>query len=442
MALFLLDMFGSGIAIREEGPGCYDPMPIAPRPRPPVLPPKVDLTRADGLFYVTDIYRGTGMEKVERGRVRWLRVVEAPVKRFWCSGNWNVDATQAPAMNWNCTSNKRILGRAPVEADGSAYFAVPAGRFVFFQLLDDNGMMIQSMRSGTTLQPGETAGCAGCHEARDGSAPASAITLAMRRPASALEPWYGLPRDFDYMREVQPVFDKHCVSCHDYLKPAGEALNLAPDLGLAFNTSYVDLRRRSPIRWTRDAPSARKALVKAVDDGPPEALAPLAWGSHRSRLVDVIRAPHYDVKLDKESLDRIVTWIDLNAVYYGSYASAYPDSLFGRCPLTGPQLDRLRKLTGVNLSQQTEIEKGSQVSFTRPELSPCLARFKDKTDPAYQEALAIIQAGKDQLARVPREDMPNCRLVGADAVRQEKYEKMVQSQDAGAGAPATGARSR
>ena len=48
----------------------------------------------------------------------------------------------------------------------------PAGKFLFFQLLDASGQMIQSMRSGTTLQPGETAGCTGCHEARDGSAPA------------------------------------------------------------------------------------------------------------------------------------------------------------------------------------------------------------------------------------------------------------------------------
>ena len=39
-------------------------------------------------------------------------------------------------MNWNSTLSKRILGRVPVEEDGSAYFALPAGRFVYFQLLD------------------------------------------------------------------------------------------------------------------------------------------------------------------------------------------------------------------------------------------------------------------------------------------------------------------
>ena len=428
MGLFLLDLFGNEVLIHEEDPACFDPMPLAPRARPPVIPSKVDFTRDDGLFYVTDVYRGTGMEKIERGRVKWLRVVEAPAKLFWSNGNWNVDATQAPAMNWNCTSSKRILGQVPVEEDGSAYLSAPAGRFLFFQLLDKDGRMIQSMRSGTTLQPGETAGCTGCHEARDGSAPAVPRTMAMKRGASRLEPWYGPTRDFGYTAEVQPVFDKHCVRCHDYGNKENGGLVLAGDLGLAFNASYVDLRRKSPVRWSADKPDAKKPLVKAVDDGPPEVLPPMAWGSHRSRLVDLLRAGHYDVKLDKEAMDRIVTWIDMNAPYYAYYSTAYGDALFGRSPLDGKQLDRLKKLTGVDLSQQTEMKEGSQVSFTRPELSPCLAKLADKNDPRYVEALAIIQAGKDQLARAPREDMPGFRLVGKDAARQAKYDRLAAAE--------------
>jgi hypothetical protein len=68
------------------------------------------------------------------------------------------------------------------------------------------------------------------------------------------------------------------------------------------------------------------------------------------------------------------------------------------------------------------------VSFTRPERSPCLAKFTDKNAPAYVEALAIIQAGKDQLARVPREDMPGFRLVGKDAERQAKYDRLAAAE--------------
>ena len=104
------------------------------------------------------------MQGVKRGSVKWLRVIEAPEKRFWTRPAWNGQGQEAPAMNWHDFSNKRILGTVPVHEDGSAWFAVPSERYVFFQLLDENGMMVQSMRSGTSAQSGETSGCVGCHD--------------------------------------------------------------------------------------------------------------------------------------------------------------------------------------------------------------------------------------------------------------------------------------
>ena len=67
------------------------------------------------------------------------------------------------------------------------------------------------------------------------------------------------------------------------------------------------------------------------------------------------------------------------------------------------------------------------VSFTRPELSPCLAQLGDKTDPKYIEALAIIRAGKDMLARRPRGDMPGFELVDQIEIDQEaKYQAQLK----------------
>ena len=426
-ALFLLDVFGNEIMLHQEGPGCFDPMPIAAGPRPRVLPSGVDPAGETGTFYVADVYRGTGMETVPRGAIKTLRVVEAPPKRFWTVQAWGWDSQVSPAMNFNSTNNKRILGDAPVESDGSAYFQVPADKFIFFQALDADGMMVQSMRSGTTVRPGETIGCVGCHEDRLSTLrPGSGLgPMALRRAASSLKPWYGPPREFNYLSEVQPVFDKHCVSCHDYGKEAGEGLNLAGDLGLVFNTSYLEIRRKSSLRWFPEGVDADKRLVKVVDDGPPEVLPPYAWGSHRSKLVDVIRAEHYDVRLDHQSIDRIVTWIDVNAPYYGAYASAYRDNQFGRSPLDPGQLARLRELTGVPLdSGRMGAElTGSPVNFTRPELSPCLARFQDKNDPGYPEALAIIRAGRQMLAKRPRADMPGFQPVSRqDLIRRDKHD--------------------
>jgi len=425
--LFLLDVFGNEIMLHQEGPGCFDPMPIAGRPRPRAIPFGVDLAEENGTFYLADVYRGSGMETVPRGTIKTLRVIEAPPKRFWTVQAWGWDSQVSPAMNFNSTINKRILGDVPVEPDGSAYFRVPADKFLFFQALDADGMMVQSMRSGTTVRPGETIGCIGCHEDRLSTRrPASGTTpMALGRPPSELKPWYGPTREFNYLSEVQPVFDKHCVSCHDYGKEAGDDLNLASDLGLLFNTSYLELRRKSSLRWFPEPAGAGKRLVKVVDDGPPEVLPTYAWGSHRSKLVDLIRSEHYDVQLDRESIDRIVTWIDVNAPYYGSYASAYRDNQFGRSPLEPTQLARLRNLTGIPLdSGRMGAElTGSPVSFNRPELSPCLAKLKDKNSPEYKEALAIIRVGKQTLASRPRADMPGFRPVCEhDLIRQAKHE--------------------
>ncbi len=429
MGLFLLDVFGNEILLHEEVKGCYDPMPLTSRKRPQIIPDRTDFTKKEGTFYVYDVYQGGAMENVPRGTIKYLRVVEAPYKRAWSLGSWNIDATQAPAMNWNLVNNKRILGDAPVETDGSAYFKVPANKFIYFMALDKNKMMVQSMRSGTIIQPGETSGCVGCHEYRQSSVP-NHTRLAWIKPPAELQPWYGEPHKFNYLTDVQPVFDKNCISCHDYGRMAEKMLNLSGDLGLVFNTSYIELHRRSALRWYADKPDAAKLLVKAVHDGPPAVLPPYAWGSHRSKLVDVLRSNHNGVKLSEEEIARITTWIDLNTPYYGAYTTVYPDNLFGRSPLINAQLHELSNLTGLKFNKATEM-KGSQINFTRPKLSPCLSVFKDKSSPEYLKALAIIKAGKEKLRQQPREDMLGSAAQPqspADLSRHQRHLKQIKAE--------------
>jgi hypothetical protein len=412
MGVFLIDLLGNEILLHTEEPGCFDPMPLGPRPKPQTTPSRIALSKDEGYFYIADVYAGGGMEKIARGTVKYLRVVESPEKRTWTRPAWDGGTgQQAPGMAYDDFNNKQILGTVPVEEDGSAYFAVPADRFVYFQLLDERGMMIQSMRSGTITRPGETTGCVGCHEGRRTSALPGDRPLAMLRQPSKLRPWYGPTRKFNYLAEVQPVFDRHCVSCHDYGKEEGEKLNLAGDLGTVFNVSYVELRS--------------KKYVKVPGAGPFQVLPPKSWGSHASRLAEVLLTGHGDpqidekIKLDPESFERIITWIDINAPYYPEYASAYRDNFFGRSPLDGKQVKRLGELTGMNVGDR---KSSSLVNFTRPELSPCLRGFSDQTDPKYVEALAIIQAGKSMLAERPRGDMPGFKLLSPIEIAQEaKY---------------------
>lgn len=409
MGIYLLDVFGNETLVHVEGPGCFDPMPLGPSPRPAEIPARRDFENAEGRFLVQDVYRGTHMEGVERGRVRWLRVVESPEKRFWTEPTWGGQGIEGPAMNWHDFNNKRILGTVPVEADGSAYFTLPSDRFVYFQLLDAEGLMVQSMRSGTMVQSGETTSCVGCHEDRRSAPPHSLVPRAATRSPSRLDGWFGPAREFNYVAEVQPVWDRHCVRCHDTGQPAGKILSLAGDRDLVFNTSYNEL-------W-------RKKYVNVPGAGPAATQPAYGWGSHRSRLVEALRQQKCGVQLTPEEFARVVTWVDLNAPFYPSYASAYPANLAGRSPLNDAQLARLEELTGVPVRQLAghAQNRGPQVSFDRPELSPVLDGLADRNPEAHAEALALIRAGAEMLANRPSAELPGFEPCAIDRWREAKY---------------------
>lgn len=408
MGLYLVDVFGNEIALHTEATGCFDPRPLAARPPPPAMPTRRNFEGGVGYFYVADVYEGTQMAGVQRGEVKALRVVESPEKRSWTYPNWTGQGSESAAMNWHDFNNKRILGTVPVAEDGSACFAVPADTFVYFQLLGQDGMMVQSMRSGTMVQSGEWQGCVGCHDHRQSAPMVRRMPAAVHREPSALAGWYGPPRLFSYLTEVQPVFDRACVSCHDYGQPAGAKLNLAGDRDLVFNTSYNEL-------W-------RKGIIHVVGAGPAAIQPAKSWGSHASKLVQVLRAGHQGVTLSPEEFDRIVTWVDLNAPYYPTYLSAYPDNVAGRCPLTNAQVQRLEELTKVPLSQQQGCgaNPGPQLSFERPELSPCLVGL-DRTSPQYAEAVSIIREGAALLAQRPRGEGGAMEACAVDQERERKY---------------------
>ncbi|MFW6114581.1 MAG: hypothetical protein ACOC7K_02475, partial [bacterium] len=419
MGIYLIDVCGNELLLHAEKPGCFDPLPLAPRERPRRIPSRIDLAEETGTFRVENVYEGSGMERVERGTVEYLRVVESPEKRFWSTPAWDGGTgQQAPGMAWDDFNNKRILGTVPVDEDGSAEFAVPADTFVYFQLLDENGMMVQSMRSGTIVRPGEVIGCVGCHENRRTAGELDYPTHDWREEAPELEPWYGKPRLFSYTAEVQPVFDKHCVSCHDYGQDAGETLNLASDLGFVFNASYVELRG--------------KGYVKVVGAGPTDVQMPKSWGSHASPLARVLLEGHGDpeidqeINLDQESFNRIVTWIDINAPYYPTYAGgAYRNHPYGRSPLTGEEFNRFSDLIGKKFNRR----KFPDVSFNRPELSSCLTPLRSNEPSRYQQALALLRLGMERLRETPRADMPDFKLAAPEEVKEERYQSR-QKQEA------------
>jgi len=424
-AVYLVDVFGNEIMLHRDAHrdarGCYSPMPLAPRRKPVTIPPRRDYGHGDGVFYVQNVYEGTHMQGVEPGAVEAIRIVEVLSKRGRSEGaGWNGLGMQTPAMNWTEFNAKRVLGTVPVAADGSACFAVPSDRFVYFQLLDADGMMIQSMRSGTSVHSGEQTSCVGCHESRhaaNASPRPSLFPSAARRPPSRIRPWHGPPRRFSYLDEVQPVLDKHCVSCHDFGEKGAKKVVLAGDRTASFNVSYMEL-------W-------RKGYLGTLGAGPAGHLPAYSWGSHGSRLIRHLRDGHNDVGLDAESMDRLITWVDLNGPYYPTTYTAYPHNPPGRCPLDRNELAALGRMTGFAVGQVTRADqcRGPMISFDRPEMSPCLATLEN--DPVkHEQALAMIREGRRRLQARPRADMPGFVAWERDLQRQAhlaKYREIERS---------------
>ncbi|MDO5580099.1 MAG: hypothetical protein Q4G69_03115 [Planctomycetia bacterium] len=441
MGIWLLERGGKMALLHEDPESCFDPVPIAETEEPRTIGSRIDLKSKTGSFYITNVYEGMGMEKVKRGSVKYLRVVESPEKRFWTGNSWDIgNGTQAPAMAWDDFNNKRILGTVPFEDDGSVFFEVPAERFLYFQILDEDKTLIQSMRSGIMVRPGEMNGCVGCHESRlDAPAAAKVLPKAMAGSPKKLEPWYGPDRLFSYAEEVQPVFDKYCIACHDIGKKGAEKVKLCGDLNLAFNVSYCEIRA--------------KDLIRVPGAGPHNLLPALSWGSRESRLAAILLKGHPDPKIDQkrkelglwfdkksdpEAFDRIITWIDINAPYYPTYSSAYPNTRFGRAVLSKDQIARLEQLTEIKClkSQQGRSLESLDfaVWFTRPEMSPCLNRWNSpelRKSPEYKEALSIIESGKAKIAAQSRGEDEEIQLAAPiDIARQNRYERMQQREQA------------
>jgi hypothetical protein len=381
--IYLLDAFGNRVPIyHDPAISCWQPMPLRPRPTPPVLPAVAPVGRPfeavpDGLerpsyeagttatVFLQDVYRG--LPGIAPGTVKYLRVMEQ-IPKPWAA---EVDSCRDDdrtddgfgghiAVSWNAHIWIAVLqGIAPVEADGSAYFEVPAERNLFFQALDENFMEVQRMRTFVNFEPGEQRGCIGCHEHRV-QAPAAVLPIAFARSPAKLmaQPGEVAPRPLYYPTDVQPLLDRHCVQCHDG-SPVGQASSLPPvrrgspdpadpataarrgspdpaetadrrspgssptvtkappdlrgDLTTLFNRSYESILQAGLVDTIREWAGADHAMRNA------EAVPPYSHGSHRSRLVALLKAGHYDVKLSPEEWIKLATWIDCGAPYYGSY---------------------------------------------------------------------------------------------------------------------------
>jgi hypothetical protein len=296
--LYLYDAFGNlELLYRDPDISSLHPLPIAPRPKPTVQATVADWSGPqEGRFLVQDVSRG--LDGVAPGAIKQLRVIGVPPKVQPHMNN--------PVLGVSAEDpGKFVLGTVPVEADGSAHFRVPSGVPVFFQALDAEGLSVQTMRSLTYAMPGQTLACVGCHESRESAPPVGRPVRAAQREPSKLKPGPGgsWPLRFDQL--VQPVLDRHCVSCH---RPEGKdqaaaKLNLAPAHAWMSLLSFADedLKKRA---FERDRSVAGQGTAA------------------HSRLWTLLTRPegHQQVRLAAADRERLATWMDTYAQSLGHFS--------------------------------------------------------------------------------------------------------------------------
>ena len=286
---------------RHPGPGSVnEPRPVIPRPRERIIQPRTNPAEAVGHMVLADVYTGRNLAGVKRGDIRRLLILESLPKQVNFSGGPDL-------VSWLGTFTlERVLGTVPVEADGSAYFEVPADRQVFFVALDEKEMSVKRMQSWCSVRPGEVISCVGCHEQRvltpenKGPAPLAAL----RRPPSRIEPFAGQPDVLDFNRDIQPILDRHCVPCHGYKKREGATI-LAGDLGPAWSHSFFTMFARRLVADGRNG----------LGNQPPRTI-----GSSASRLLQKVDGSHHDVKATDAERRTLWLWIESGAAYAGTYA--------------------------------------------------------------------------------------------------------------------------
>ena len=448
----------------------HAPMLVKPRSAR-TLPQFADRTKKTGKFYVQNVY--DGLKGVKPGEAKWLRVVEESSRVSASPGSniFNQTFSISAALAF---SAKIYHGMVPIHEDGSIYFEAPSGRAIFFQVLDKDKRLLQSMRTFIQATPGTTRSCIGCHEKKT-NAPTSLKpipnTMALKKGPATPKPESWGSGYMDYSTLIQPILDKHCVKCHGGEKGFKGRLDLTGGWTTFFNNSYENLvdRRNTQLvpYYTAGIDCMNGTAHYSVPLFPPK-----SYGSAVAPLAKVIASGHKGriKKLTETERDMIMAWIDSNGLYFGTwdYTASGPNlkawaqtrkeltqvmtrakcyschdkhfagdwinlekpefSRILRAPLakgkkghdqaicrnhkTDPMRNRINLLKGGY--QHAVRPLSAYAAKPRPRLQDGgkpQATFASTDDPLWQEMLSIIVKGQKTALQSPRVDMPGAELI-------------------------------
>ncbi len=342
--LYFMTRDGDNVLLASDGElSCTQAVPLAARPLPSLLADRTDYTKSYGVFTMENVYFGQSLPGIPKGTIKKMRVVALEYRAYGMGTGFNSyvrmvgpyqSAHQSTPIGIQNTSwdVKKILGEADVYEDGSAAFKVPARTPVYLQAVDGKGHVVQTMRSWSTLMPGETFSCVGCHESKNEAVPPLPTSIASKKGPQDLAPFHDISgQGFSFRKMIQPILNDKCVTCHK----SGNSVDLTdtqvwdppaataeePMLKSAakyWSRAYLTLTRKVPFVTTSIAKGEFVTYISPMS--PPTLLPPYLGGAFNSPLIKWLAGGcNGRVQLTQREMDLFAAWIDLLVPYAGSY---------------------------------------------------------------------------------------------------------------------------
>ncbi|MCX6997056.1 MAG: hypothetical protein NTV49_08200 [Kiritimatiellaeota bacterium] len=322
--LILLDRFGNRellcprSLVAAQADKLIHPIPLRPRPRPLVIPTATYQGERAGTdapaatISVVDV-NASDMALPAGTQIKWLRVIQIIPQLQ--------PVMNQPKIGYASESLVRMpLGIVPVEADGSAHFKAPVGRELYFQLLDEQGLAVRSMRSGTYVHAGEKLSCVGCHASRFARPPATALgPVALRRAPSEIKTEAASGAvPFNWHLLAKPVLQAKCAACH-------HKDGKGPNMTHASLAKYVFHYPFWPAGYVNGEVVASGSRT-----------VPGKFGAMASPLLKYLDKSHYAVALTPDEFRRITLWLDCNGNELGAYTRVVEQT---RGEIVWPEID-------------------------------------------------------------------------------------------------------
>ncbi len=310
--VFLIDHFGNTELLIPDPHAGPSARPLRARSKPPEIPTATWQGERSGkpghkraVISIVDAYESTKPwpKDTKLKAVRIIQILSIPWGGYRNQkkddgkdfvNNFKVGGYSYPHGR-SCM--RMVLGVVPLEDDGSAYFEAPVGKEIYFQVLDENGMAVQSMRSGTYVHQGEHLSCRGCHRTNGKVPPPLTRTpLALQRAPSKINPAPEGATPLSYGLLVKPVLERGCIPCHKKENAGG-----AP--------------KDSDVRALRGYVGG--SFFGGVSNWTEADTHPGKFGARGCKLGSLMISTHKD-RVSPEDKGRIITWLDANAMRYGA----------------------------------------------------------------------------------------------------------------------------